>query len=774
MERWVHPARRAKLQLARKALQIPRLPERALKHHAARRVNPTLQLRLGHASLALASWRRVRTSPSEACRILPPAASPDLSRHRAWRSQSSEIHPVKPVEPTREEFLFFSGPEKALFYFLAYLCLAYLAYQIVGRVRLWLQGKPVDWYKTRTGREYWMPTKAGLQNWVGNVLTYVLAQKKVRSSRPKSGAPMHLMIFYGFFTLFVATTLLAINTYSPFKFHKGTYYLAYEMVVDVMGVVFLIGVAWAAIRRWTHLKDELGQALNADPKQQIQRRRWPMSQSANDFWTLGLLFVMGVTGYWLEAARMSAHPEPFDWSSPVGHLWSTLQGPYGPPAYKFVWWFHMVWVFVFFCVIPKMRLRHVVMAIFTTAGKSDRPMGQLKTISMEEVEQTEQIGSKTAKDLSRWHLMSLDACMECGRCTEVCPAWNVGKILNPKQIVQDVRGAMQSGAELASAIGEEALWACTTCNACVEACPVLIRHVDVIVDVRRNLVSEGQLSGSAATMLRQTASTGNAWGQSASNREDWMKGLDIPLCRDGVEFDYLFWVGCAGATDPAAVKTTRATAQLLQKAGVKFACLGKEEACTGDPARRTGEEFLFQEQAQTNSSKFEKYGVKKVVTTCPHCLNSLKNEYGEFGAKLEVVHHSQLLQQLVSKGALLAAKPKRGEVVFHDPCYLGRVNEESDAPRDLLSNEVVEPEHTRHKTLCCGAGGGRMWMDDHPEQRPSNRRAEELLATGATTVAVGCPFCRIMLGDSLKQARPNDEIRLLDLAEMLHQANGAE
>lgn len=680
---------------------------------------------------------------------------------------------MKYPEPTREEFLFFSGPEKVLFYVIVYACLAYMVYQIVGRVCLWMQGKPVDWYKTREGRTYWVPTQDGLKHWVGNVSTYVLAQKKVRSSRPKSGAPMHLMIFYGFLTLFLATTLLAINTYGPIKFHKGNYYLAYEMFVDIMGVVFLVGVAWAAVRRYLNLKSELGLAMFDEPKQMLQRRRWPMSQSANDFWTLGLLFVMGVTGYWLEAARMSASPQPFDWSAPVGHLWSELQGPFSPLSYKVVWWFHMIWVFVFFCVLPKMRLRHIVMAILTTAGKSERPMGQLKTISMEEVEQTEQIGVKFTKDLSRWNLMSLDACMECGRCTEVCPAWNVGKILNPKQVVQDVRGAMESGQDMVAAIGAEALWACTTCNACVEACPVLIRHVDLIVDVRRNLVSEGQLSGSAATMLRQTASTSHAWGQPSSVREDWMKGMDIPMCRDGVEFDYLFWVGCAGATDPAAVKTTKATAELLKKANVKFACLGREEACTGDPARRVGEEFLFQEKAMQNASVFERYGVKKVVTTCPHCMNSLKNEYGEFGAKLEVFHHSQLLQDLVSKGALLAAKPQKGEVTFHDPCYLGRVNEESQAPRDILSNEVAEPEHARHKTLCCGAGGGRMWMEETPSQRPSNRRAEELIATGAKTVAVGCPFCRIMLGDSLKQVRPDDEIRILDLAEMLQEANAS-
>ena len=358
--------------------------------------------------------------------------------------------------------------------------------------------------------------------------------------------------------------------------------------------------------------------------------------------------------------------------------------------------------------------------------------------------------------------------MECGRCTEVCPAWNTGKVLNPKQVVQDVRQAMKTGEELAPLISEEALWQCTTCNACVEACPVLIRHVDLIVDVRRNLVSEGALSGSAATMLRQTASTGHAWGASTHEREQWMEGLDIPLCRDGEPFEFLFWVGCAGATDPGAIRTTKSVAALLKKANVSFACLGREEACTGDPARRVGEEFLFQDRASANASVFERYGVQKVVTACPHCFNSLKNEYGDFGAKLEVYHHTQLFSDLITKGALLAARPPRGSTVLHDPCYLGRVNTETKAPRALVDG-MVEPEFHGQKTRCCGAGGGRMWMDETPDERPANLRSDQLVATGATTVALACPFCRIMLEAPLKER--NEGIRLVDLAEMLNEAN---
>ncbi len=676
------------------------------------------------------------------------------------------------MQPTRQEFLHISGPEKILFYVLIFGSLAYMAWQIYARVLLWKQGKPVDS----------PPLKEAVRGWVGNLWTYVLMQRKVRSSRKKSGAPMHLLMFYGFVSLFVATTLLAIATYGPYNFHKGGYYLAYEVIFDALGLLFVIGVGWAMVRRGLALQKELGPAaLRGHPdgangeaqlvKQAFDRRRWPMSHSFNDFLALGLLFMLGITGYWLEAARISVNPQSWDAVSFVGYAWAQLQGRYSPEGYKFVWWFHVAFVVIFFAVIPKMRIRHIVMAILTTAGYQAKPMGKLRTISMEEVEETEQIGVKEPKDYSRWNLMSLDACMECGRCTEVCPAWNVGKVLNPKQLVQDIRGAMKAGLPVAPAVSEEALWQCTTCNACVEACPVLIRHVDMIVDVRRNLVSEGMLSGSAATMLRQTASTSNAWGQPASNREDWMAGLDIPLCRDGVEFDYLFWVGCAGATDPGAIKTTKAVAELFKKAGLKFACLGKEEACTGDPARRIGEEFLFQDKATQNVSVFERYKVKKVVTACPHCMNTFKNEYGDFGAELEVYHHSQLLQDLIRAGDLVGATFNRGEVVLHDPCYLSRVNDENEAQRDVLGGNSVDPKHNRNKTLCCGAGGGRMWMEEPADQRPSVRRAEELLDTGAKTVAVACPFCRIMLGDSLKQVKPDEEIRLVDIAEMLQESN---
>ncbi len=730
--------------------------------------------------------------------------------------------------PTREEFHLIGGG-KAVFYVLITLSLAIMFWQIAGRVKLWMQGKPIE--ERPSGWRYWIPRRTDFGKWWSNVWTFVLAQRKVRSSRRKSGAPMHLLLFYGFFALFIATTILAVNTYGPYNFHKGLFFEVYETTFDLLGLWFVVGCFWALFRRISLEKQKLGEAALREPphspsdeaqyeKQKIDKRRKPISSAWTDYMALGLLIIIGLTGYWVESARISNwafHDASHSWDrvSPVGYLWAIVQGPLSDNMYRFIWWFHAFWIFVFFAVLPRMRIRHIVMAIISAGGRVEQPMGELKPISMAEVEETGKIGVATTQDYGRWHLMSLDACMECGRCTEVCPAWNVGKILNPKQVVQDLRSAMEDGSNVAEKVSEEALWACTTCNACVEACPVLIRHVDMIVDSRRWLVAEGKLSGTGAVMLRQVGSTDHAWGQPRNSREDWMKGMEIPLCRDGVEFEYLFWVGCAGATDPGAVKTTKAVAELLKKAGVSFACLGQEEACTGDPARRIGDEFLFQEKAMGNAALFQAYGVKKVVTACPHCFNTLKNEYGQIFPMLddgnqaspdaadpqatilnpnflEVWHHSQLFAKLIEEGRLKAAEGN--DTVFHDPCYLGRINNESDAPRAVFGKQtqlneslspepgffasgphaepgqLIEPPHRARKTLCCGAGGGRMWMEEPPTQRPSNRRAEELAATGASTVAVGCPFCRIMIGDGLKQVTDR-EINLIDLAEALNRAN---
>lgn len=659
------------------------------------------------------------------------------------------------VTPTRVEFMHLPQWQQGLFYVLATASVVAMLLQFVPRWRLWRKGKPIDW-KPRPLESVWR---------------YAVAQRKVQGSRPRSGTPMHLALAWGFMALLLATTLLAINTYAPVKFHQGAYYLAYEVTFDLLGLGLVVGCVWA-----------LGRRLLA------RARRNPiLGHEWKDWVTLGLLLALGVTGYGLEALRIANAPEPWDPWSPVGYALAQLLPRIEPGLYVAGWWFHAVLVFGFFAWLPNARLKHILLGTLSAAGSPERPMARLEPVSLQEVEETGRLGVAQAADLSRWHLLSLDACMSCGRCTEVCPAYAVGKPLDPRKVVQDTLAASIADETIPVRVTPEALWACTTCSACVEACPVLIRHTDVIVGARRHLVGEGALSGSAATMLRQVGGSGHAWGAKAGVREDWMAGLDVPLARDGAEYDVLLWVGCAGATDPGAVKTTKALARLLTKAGVRFACLGKEERCTGDPARRAGDEFTFQEAAEKNVATMRKYGVRRIVTACPHCMNTFRHEYRDFGLDVQAEHHTELLARLVDEGRLEPARAKPGAVTYHDPCYLARANGVSDAPRKLLGaetsldtelaplahaltrpndlNPLAEPEHRGRKTLCCGAGGARLWMDEPPEQRPAGRRAAELRATGATTVAVGCPFCRIMLGAEMS------DLPMKDVAEALWEAN---
>ncbi|GMV36980.1 MAG: Fe-S oxidoreductase [Fimbriimonadales bacterium] len=643
--------------------------------------------------------------------------------------------------PTRPEFLHIPPGGQLLLYVLSALVVLALVFCIWRRMRLWMQGKPTPY----SLRPDWARLRA--------ILRDVLLQRKVTRSRKTFGAPMHWLLFSGFVILFIGTTLLAIHHWAPegLKFHRGTYYLVYEVTLDVFGVVLFIGLLGAIGRRYF-----------AKPKS--------LGREPSDLWLLGSLLAITITGFLVEGGRIELVPQPYDIYSPVGLGVSRWMGWIDPVSYQVLWWVHAGLVFGFLVTLPFTRIRHIVYAIFSTYMAPARPMGALAPVSMEDVEKTGKVGASEWRDYDRYQLASLDACMECGRCTDVCPATGVGKSLDPQRIVQDLRSIVGNGKPVAEALSEEALWDCTTCNACVRECPVNIRHVDLIVDARRSLVAEGRFAGTGANMLRQLGSTMNAWGASGTDREAWMEGLDVPLVRDTPQFDVLLWVGCAGAVDKGAQKTNRALVGLLKQAGVSFACLGNEEVCTGDPARRLGEEFLFQAMGEANIQTFKQRGVKRILTACPHCYNTFANEYPQFGGVFEVEHHTQFLARLVAEGKI--TPPRVGsKVAWHDPCYVSRVNRDPHSARKvllpMLDGSLHAPRAKGFDTLCCGAGGGRMWMEEPAEKRPGNRRAEQLLATGAETIAVGCPFCRIMLGDSLAFLRPDGEVRLVDLAEML-------
>ncbi|MEU7903753.1 (Fe-S)-binding protein [Actinoplanes sp. NPDC049118] len=445
-----------------------------------------------------------------------------------------------------------------------------------------------------------------------------------------------------------------------------------------------------------------------------------------------------------------------------------------------------------------------------------RPMmSEGKPLDFEEADpEKDQFGVAQVEQFTWKGLLDFSTCTECGRCQSQCPAWNTAKPLSPKLMILSLRdhayakapymlaggGKDLTGEEQATEaqlahldvlalaegnrplIGTEAeqgvidpdvLWSCTTCGACVEQCPVDIEHIDHIVDMRRyQVLIESSFPAEAGVMLRNLENKGNPWGAPQNTREDWTKGLDFEIKRVGeADFDYLFWVGCAGAFEDRAKKTTRAVATLLHEAGVDFAILGEGETCTGDPARRIGNEFVFQMLAQQNVETLQEANVKRIVATCPHCFNTLGNEYEQLGLKVEVVHHTQLLAHLVAEGKLTPVQPVDGGVTYHDPCYLGRHNRVFEAPREVLGSAIAggltEMPRNSERSFCCGAGGARMWMEEKIGKRINVERTEEALATGAKTIAVGCPFCYTMIGDGVTGKGEQENVEVVDVASVL-------
>ena len=648
---------------------------------------------------------------------------------------------------TREVFGNITPWMQIVFFTLILLSVGWLAWQLEARRRLWRKGRRRGF--ERDWRVWWQ-----------RLTIYALAQKRVH--KKSLGALLHLLLFSGFVVLTIGTTLLAIAYDGPIHFHHGWYYLIYELTMDVFGVAFILGCLLAIYRRACRRKPSLG-------------------HNKSDWWLLGVLLALGLTGFAVEALRIhytQVQPWLAHWSTVGWLIDSTLLRGIDVPTAKAMhltaWWVHAILVAAFFATIPVDRFLHVITGPLNIATRPERPMGMLVPLTMTEVEETGRTGVGELVDFNHQQLMSLDACMECGRCEDACPATASGKPLSPKAVVVDLRRLMSlGGGNVHGTIHDETLWACTMCQACVQECPVLIGHVDLISDMRRDLIGEGKLSGPPARALQQIGNQSNPYGRPNAERLAWAEGLNVPTVESNPDFEYLFWVGCAASFDPRAQKVARATAQLLMKAGVNFAVLGQEETCTGDPARRIGDEFLFQERAQVNIETLGRRKVRKIVTPCPHCHNTLKNEYPQFGGQYEVQHHSSLLAELIATGRLTNEVAAHGSdpITLHDPCYLARVNGEVDATRAVIGaaqdEQYREMPRCGKKTFCCGAGGGRMWFDEPPEERVANLRAQEAVATGAQTLATACPFCLNMMSDGMAGTKGGENVKVLDIAELL-------
>ena len=477
---------------------------------------------------------------------------------------------------------------------------------------------------------------------------------------------------------------------------------------------------------------------------------------------------------------------------------------------------HLAVVLGFLVLVMYSKHLHIFTAPLNVAF-SRRPdaLGPLSTpvIDPERMTEEDVFGVGKVEDFKWKQLLDLVTCTECGRCQDQCPAWNTGKPLSPKMVITDLRDHLvekapfllgEVGTEPAQAgggpngprpdpavlskdlvadvVGTDVLWSCTTCGACVEQCPVDIEHVDTIMDMRRyEVLMESRFPTEAGTMLRNIESSGDPWGLGAGQRLAWTQGLDfeVPVVKGQLpeDVEYLYWVGCAGALEDRARKSVQAIARLLHRAGVRFAVLGPRESCTGDPARRLGNEYLYQMQALRNIETLQEAGATKVIVSCPHCFNTLSREYPDLGGNFEVLHHSTLLQRLVAERRLSPTTPVEATVTYHDPCYLGRHNKVYDAPRAVLGAipglQAVEMHRCRERGFCCGAGGARMWMEERIGKRVNLERTDEALATGADVVGTACPYCMVMLDDAVKQRQAEgaaDGVRVLDVAQVLEQS----
>ncbi|MCH8903793.1 MAG: 4Fe-4S dicluster domain-containing protein [Bacteroidetes bacterium] len=632
--------------------------------------------------------------------------------------------------------------------------------------------------------------------------------------RPVAGI-LHALVWWGFLVITVGTLEMIIDGLAGttrFLQFSGKAYAIVTASGEIFGVLVILASFLFLFRRYI-----------IKPKRFTGKEMKPSARlDATAILSMIILLMVSLLG--MNQGYLMLHPETYVGYFPIGSLFVNDAGEHlfisnGHLMEKANWWIHIVLVLFFLNYLPYSKHFHVILAVpnvFFTRLEPYAKMDTMESITREIKLMTNpepvpeggvvetappRFGVKDVEDVSWKTLMDANTCTECGRCTEVCPANITGKQLSPRKLFIDLRarskdkmpGLIEEGMSFSdnkSLVGDyittEELWACTACMACIEECPVNIDHVPFIMDMRRNLVmEESSAPPELNNMFSNIENNGAPWQFSASDRMKWTEGMDIPTMAEmvsrGETPEILFWVGCAGAFDDRYKSVTRSFAAILKEAGIKFAVLGTEESCTGDPAKRAGNEYLYQMQAMQNIELLNKYDVKKVVTACPHCFNVMKNEYPDLGGNYEVIHHSVLLEELMAEGKIGIKEDnplKKTKITYHDSCYIGRGNGIYEAPRNVLKGlqvELKEMEKNRHKGMCCGAGGAQMFKEEEKGHTQVNiKRTEEALETGAEIVASACPFCMTMMTDGVKHHNKEAEMKVLDLAELVAEANGLD
>ena len=658
--------------------------------------------------------------------------------------------------------------------------LSALGFSVAGLVlyrrafRLIMLGRPVDRFDQPLRR-------------ILSAIPLTFGQTKVLQSvslRDLAGLA-HLFIFWGFLS-FVASYVVFI--YGDSAWHRFSATLltdtgvrAFTAYIDIMAGAFLAVLTWAVIRRWV-----------ARP----HRLSFDLTRSIDALVIVALTASLMVLTLLAEAFYVASGGEgPHAYApvgSAIGRLIENSGVTHGVSAglQETFWWLHLGVILGFGIYIPLSKHMHLIGSPLSFVFRDLEPMGTLPTPT--DLQTAETFGAAKVQDFTWKELLDGYACAVCGRCTDSCPAHISGKILSPMHVVENLkehvldagpsilRGTDEQEAKplIGRGIQEEALWDCLTCGACEQECPVGVEHIDTIVDMRRNLVMEqGSMPETAMAALLSMEQRGHPWRGTTYSRTDWAEGLGVRTLADHPDAEVLFWVGCTAALEKRSQGVARAMASVLKRAGVDFAILGPEETCTGDPARRMGNEYLYQTMAQQNIETLSRYDVKKIVTICPHCLNTIKNEYPHLGGSYEVLHYSELVAELIEQGKIRPVATVEATLAYHDSCYLGRHNGVYDPPRQIAQAipgvSLVEMERRRERGFCCGAGGGHMWMEESRGSRVNHVRTDQFLETGADTVGVSCPFCLQMFTEAIGAKELQGEKQARDIVEILEESLGA-
>jgi len=664
-----------------------------------------------------------------------------------------------------------TGLERILFVLivLASLGLSWVTFgrmfKVIGR-----GSDAIDWKKT-------------IKNWPKG-LAVLISQKTLFKTRPAIGV-IHAGVAWGF-SLYILVNVIDVMYGMIPGFHFFPDHIVgdiYRFFVDIFSMIVIIGVVMFIVRRFI-TKDE--RLVTNEPVLLSESARKGIQR---DSLIVGMFIILHV-GFRFVGASFEVAIHGTDWSQPGATMLSAVWGGLSSENLVFGerlgWWMALGLILAFMPYFPYSKHVHLFMGPLNYMAQVERRSPSTLEIMDLEDEDTEQFGAAKLEHLPQKQLLDGYACIMCNRCQDACPAYQTGKELSPSALEVNKRyyfnehqKEFAAGAESLDGmskwmLSEEAAWSCTTCGFCIEVCPVGNEPMVDILRIRQDLVlMESNFPRDAMDVFDKIENYGNPWGMSPQDREKWTEGIDVPKMREKGSAEYLYWAGCSGAYDDRGKDISRSVAKIMNKAGVDYAILGNEETCTGDSARRIGNEYLFQMQAAQNMENFEKYGVKKIVTQCPHCLTTLKNDYGEIGAELEVVHHSEFIADLIKEGKINPDQSLEEEVTFHDACYVGRHHGEYDAPRDVLQSvmgdkgKVVEMPRNKEQSFCCGAGGGNMWYEINTGKRINVERFEEAIETGAKKVATSCNFCMIMMEDARKVTGQDETMEVVDIAELV-------